>query len=155
MNRILTLQSKLKNLPFGKWLFSKIVARMAPYFTTINPMIEELRPNYIKVSMRKTRAVHNHLKTVHAIAACNLCEFAGGICMEASIPKHRRWIPIGMEVAYLKKAKTNLSATCDLSAVDWENCSEVDCVISVRDTANVEVVAATIKMKVSDKKKRG
>lgn len=42
-----------------------------------------------------------------------------GICAEASIPIHRRWIPMGMEVAYLKKATTNLMATCDLSDVDW------------------------------------
>lgn len=152
MNRVLKLQAQLSKYPFGKTIFSKLVARMAPYFTTINPMIEELQPNYIKVSMRKRRAVHNHLKTVHAIAVCNLCEFAGGICMEASVPKHRRWIPIGMQVSYLKKAKTNLTATCDLSAVDWEACEEVPCHISVRDEKGIEVVSAVITMKVSDKK---
>lgn len=154
MNYLLKLQDKVINKPFGRWLFSKMVARKAPYFTTIKPRIEELKHNYIKVSMKKRPAVHNHIKTVHAIACCNLCEFAAGICMEASIPKHRRWIPIGMDVAYLAKAGTDLTADCDLSAVDWDQTTEVPCVVEVKDTGGVVVVKATIRMKVSDRKKK-
>jgi len=153
MNRVLNLQAKLQGKPFGKIIFSKMLANMAPYFKTIRPRVEELRPNYMKASMRKRPAVHNHIKTVHAIASCNLCEFTAGICMEASIPKHRRWIPMGMEVQYLKKAKTDLTAECDLSAVQWETCDHVICEVSVKDTEGIEVVKANIKMKVSDKKK--
>ena len=151
MNRVLKLQAKFSKYPFGKKLFSKAVARMAPYFTTINPHIEELRHNYILVSMKKKRKVHNHLKTVHAIAMCNLCEFAAGICMESSIPKHRRWIPAEMKVAYLKKAKTDLRASCDLSFVDWENCDHVICPVKVLDKDGVVVMTADINMKVGDK----
>jgi acyl-coenzyme A thioesterase PaaI-like protein len=151
MNRILDLQEKLKKVPFGNSIFSGILARFAPYFTTIKPKVVELRPNYMKASMKKRKAVHNHLKTVHAIAMCNLCEFTGGILMEASIPKHRRWIPVGMTVNYVAKAKTDLTATCDLSHVDWETCDEVICNVSVRDTSDVEVMNAAITMKVSDK----
>ena len=154
MNRVLALQAKLSKFPFGQRLFSMAVARMAPYFTTIKPHIEEVRPNYIRVSMRKRRAVHNHLQTVHAIAMCNLCEFAGGICMEASIPKHRRWIPVGMTVEYLAKAKTDLVAECDLSKVDWNTTEEVACDIDVKDTAGKVVMHALIRMKVSDRPAR-
>jgi len=153
MNRILALQKKIINLPFGRIMFSKILARYAPYFTTIKPYVIELKHNYIKVSMPKRRAVHNHLKTVHAIAMCNLCEFAAGICMETSNPKHRRWIPMGMDVQYLKKAKTDLTAECDLSSVDWDRCDFVLCNVDVKDKEGVVVCSAIIKMKVSDKKK--
>lgn len=152
MNRVLKLQAKLSKYPMGRWLFSSAVARMAPYFTTIKPSIEELKHNYIRVSMKKRRKVHNHIKTVHAIAMCNLCEFAAGICMEASIPKHRRWIPAEMKVAYLKKAKTNLTAECDLSFVDWENCGEVLCPVDVKDLDGNVVMTAEIMMKVGDRK---
>ncbi len=138
----------------GKTLFSMALARMAPYFKTIKPRVKELRANYIEVTMAKRPAVHNHLKTVHAIACCNLCEFAAGICMEASIPKHRRWIPVGMDVKYLKKTKTDLRATCDLSEVDWENCNEAICHVPVFDLNGEKVVEAYITMKVSDKPKR-
>jgi len=154
MNRILNLQEKLKKVPFGNAIFSGILARFAPYFTTIKPKVVELRPNYMKASMKKRKAVHNHLKTVHAIAMCNLCEFTGGILMEASIPKHRRWIPVAMTVNYVAKAKTDLTATCDLSHVDWNTCDEVICNVSVRDTSDVEVMNAAITMKVSDKPKK-
>lgn len=154
MNRILKLQDQLKGIPFGNSIFSGILARFAPYFTTIKPKVVELRPNYMKASMKKRRAVHNHLKTVHAIAMCNLCEFTGGILMEASIPKHRRWIPVAMTVNYVAKAKTDLTATCDLSHIEWDTCKEVICNVSVRDTSDVEVMNAAITMKVSDKPKK-
>jgi len=135
MNRVLKLYNKAQN-----------------YFTTINPQIEELRPNFIKVTMRKRKAIHNHLKTVHAIAMCNLCEYAMGICAESSISSHRRWIPMGMQVAYLKKATTNLTATCDLSKADWEQ-PEVPCFVSVKNTDGIEVMTATITLRVTDKPK--
>jgi len=153
-NRILDLQEKLKKVPFGNYIFSGFLARFAPYFTTITPKVVVLKPNYMKASMKKRRAVHNHLKTVHAIAMCNLCEFTGGILMEASIPKHRRWIPVGMTVKYVAKAKTDLTATCDLTWVDWETCDEVICQVSVRDNSEVEVMNAAITMKVSDEPKK-
>jgi len=85
---------------------------------------------------------------------CNLCEFAGGICMEASIPNHRRWIPIGMEVAYIKKAETDLLAICDLGNPNWDNIDHQICHVSVSDKNGVEVMTADIKMKVSDRPKR-
>lgn len=150
MNPVLKLYNKVQRYPFGKRIFSYMVSRKAPYFTTIRPQIEELRPNFIQVKMRKRKAIHNHLKTVHAIAMCNICEYAMGICAETSIPKHRRWIPMGMEVAYLKKATTDLTATCDLSDADW-NRSEVPCFVSVKNTEGVEVMTATIMLKVTDK----
>jgi len=153
MNYVIKLYEQTKKYPFGKRIFSHLIARKAPYFTTIRPQVEELRPNFMKVSMRKRRAVHNHLKTVHAIAVCNLCEFTMGICTEASIPKHRRWIPMGMDIAYLKKAKTDLTATCDLSKVDWEQ-SEVPCFVSVKDKEGLEVSTATIRLKITDKPKK-
>jgi len=127
-----------------------MVARKAPFFKTIRPQIEELRPNFIKVSMKKRKAILNHIQTVHAIAMCNICEYAMGICAEVSIPNHRRWIPMGMEVAYLKKATTNLTATCDLSKVDWTP-SEVPCFVSVKNIKGVEVMTATITLKITDK----
>ncbi len=154
MNRVLKMYDKVQKYPFGKRLFSYMVSRQAPYFTTIGPQVEELRANFIKVNMRKRSAIHNHLKTVHAIAMCNLCEYAMGICTEASIPNHRRWIPMGMEVAYLKKATTNLTATCDLSDANWEQ-SEVPCFVSVTNTDGVEVMTATIMLKVTNKPTKG
>jgi len=152
MNRVLALQEKLLKFPFGKSLFSFAIAQNAPYFTTIRPKIQKLQPNFCKISMRKRRRVQNHIKTVHAIAMCNLCELTAGLCTEVSLPKKYRWIPVGMKVNYVKKAKTDLTATCELKDVDWDNINEVFCFVSVKDTNNVEVMNATIEMKISPKK---
>ncbi len=150
MNRILSIQTKLSKLPFGSLIFSKVLANYAPYFRTIKPRVLELKSGYLKVSMKKRRAVQNHIKTVHAIACCNLCEFAAGICMEATIPKHRRWIPKSMNVDYLAKAGTDLTAVCDLTTVDWEQ-SDIICEVPVYDAHGVVVVKAYITMYISDK----
>jgi hypothetical protein len=40
---------------------------------------------------------------------------AMGLVAEASIPEHLRWLPMGMNVDYLKKAQGQLTAT---SAID-------------------------------------
>ena len=58
--------------------------------------------------------VQNHIKTVHAIAVCNLVEMTMGIIAEATIPKDLRWLPMGMNVDYLKKATGKLTATSQI-----------------------------------------
>jgi len=152
MNRVLALQKRLLKFPFGKSLFSFAIAQNAPYFTTIRPKIQELKPNFCKINMRKRRRVQNHLKTVHAIAMCNLCELTAGLCTEVSLPKKYRWIPVGMKVNYVKKATTDLTATCEFKDIDWDNINEVFCFVSVKDTNNVEVMNANIEMRISLKK---
>lgn len=63
------------------------------------------------VSMTQRWAVQNHIKTVHAIAMCNLVEMAMGLVAESTIPSHLRWLPMGMDIDYLKKATGTLTAT--------------------------------------------
>ena len=149
MHRVLQIQKNLQKYPWGQSIFSYLVARNAPYFLTIRPKIEVLKPHFCQIKMRKRRRVENHIRTVHAIAMCNLCELTAGLCLEVSLPKTHRWIPAGMQVAYVKKAKTDLRAVCELGTIDWDNCKEVACFVSVKDTNEVEVMNATIQMKVS------
>ena len=108
------IYNKLNKYPFGKKLFSFIVCRNAPYFGTIKPFFEELEPGKCIISMKKRKSVTNHLKTVHAIAMCNLVELAGGVCTDVSLPYGIRWIPKGMTVEYLSMAKTDLKGVCDI-----------------------------------------
>lgn len=67
------------------------------------------------VTMNQRWAVQNHIKTVHAIAVCNLVEMTMGIVAESTIPSHLRWLPMGMNIDYLKKATGKLHGT---SAID-------------------------------------
>src|SRR3990167_4658029 len=95
-NSTLRIWQRLTSLPGGKWAFSRMICAKAPYFSTIRPEFVELRPGYCEVTIRKRRAVHNHIGTVHAIAMCNMAEVAAGIMTDVTIPATHRWIPKGM-----------------------------------------------------------
>lgn len=133
----------------GKTLFSKKICEIAPYFATIDPQFFELRPGYAEVTMPNTRKVHNHLGTVHAIAMCNLAEISAGLMTDVSIPETCRWIPIGMNVRYLAKARTDLRGVADGSKIDWQNPGDKDVPVRITDTEGIEVCTATITVKVS------
>ena len=102
--------------------------------------------------MKKRRAVTNHLKTVHAIAMCNMAELAGGLMTEVSLPKNKRWIPSGMTVKYLKKATTNLTAIADGNELDWNTDGEIEVPVRITDDNNELVFSAEIKMNIKTKK---
>ena len=139
--------------PLGARLFSRAVTLRAPYFASISPLVRELRPGRCEIFVRKHRAVHNHIGTVHAIALCNMCELAGGLMIDSSLPRELRWIPRGMTVRYLKKAETDMSAVAE-SALDFPSDFQGDVVlpVKVRDTAGQVVMEADITMYVSPKK---
>ena len=152
MQKTLKLYQSLKHLPLGKIIFSKMLCFMTPYFSSIKPSIKELTMNRCVVFMKKRRAVTNHLKTVHAIAMCNMAELAGGLMTEVSLPKNKRWIPSGMTVKYLKKATTNLTAIADGNELDWSTDSEIEVPVSITDDNNELVFSAEIKMNIKTKK---
>ena len=144
----LAMYNKITKLPAGNWIFSKAVCLVAPYFGSIKPNFDELRPNFCQVSIKKRRRVQNHIGTVHAIAMCNMAELAGGTMTDVSIPKKARWIPAGMTVQYVKKAKTDLVAIADGTGLDWTINGDVIVPVKVRDTAGETVFTADITMNV-------
>ena len=153
MSQAMDMWNKLQGKPLGKWLFARAICWKAPYFGSIAPSFLELRPGFARVSLKKRRAVQNHIGTVHAIAACNLAELGAGTMMEASLPKSMRWLPKGMNVQYLKKCETDLIAEC--STADFGEGPARDVIVSVdmKDTRGNVVVHADINMYVSPRKK--
>ena len=150
---LLKLWKTFSNKPLGKWLVSKIICIKAPYFSSIKPRFVDIKPGRVEVMMRKRRAVHNHIKTVHAIAMCNAAELAGGTCLDVSLSADFRWIPVAMEVKYLKMAKTDLRVVCELDGFDWSEPQDVIMPVGVFDTYGAEVFHADITMRISCKKK--
>jgi len=145
---------RLQRNALGRWLFSRAVARRAPYLRTIKPRFLELGPRVCRVSFRKRRAVENHIGTVHALAIGNLCELAAGMCTEVTIPAGMRWIPRSMTIEYLAKAETDVTATARLDKDEWSGAEDVGVPVTVTDTAGNEVVRAVINIYVSPKKER-
>ena len=143
---------RMKRSAFGRFMFARTVCKRAPYFGTIKPRFHDLEPKLCRVSMRKRRAVENHIRTVHALAMGNLCELAAGMCTEVTIPVGMRWIPRGMTIEYLAKAETDVTATARLEKTEWAQAENVAVPVSVHDVNGKEVVRAVISMYVSPRK---
>jgi acyl-coenzyme A thioesterase PaaI-like protein len=138
---------RLQNKPGGSALFSAAMMARVPYFASVVPHVHRMEPGYCEVTAPKWYFVYNHLKTFHAIAACNLAEVAMGMLMEATTPSSHRWIPKAMNVQYLGKATTSLRAVAKLEGQDFASITEgTDVVvpISITDRDGKEVVKAEI-----------
>lgn len=136
----------------GNTDFTKLAAEIAPYFQTIDPMFVDLKPGYAELVLANQEKVHNHLGTIHAIAMCNAAEFVAGMMTEVSVPENLRWIPAGMTVRYLAKAKTDLRAVARGDGLDWTKKGKIEVPVVLYDTNGKEVFTAVILMHISDKK---
>ncbi len=137
----------------GKWAFSRMLCFKAPYFGTIRPRFEELRPGFCELGIRKRRAVLNHLGSVHAIAMCNMAELAGGTMTEVTVPSSHRWIPKSMVVQYLKVAKSDLAAVATpRTQIDLSQAGEFQVDVVVRNQEGETVFTALITMWVTPRK---
>ncbi|TWI09414.1 hotdog fold domain-containing protein [Aerolutibacter ruishenii] len=156
MPPVLALFRRITRWPGGHWLFSRAVCLKAPYFATIAPRFVTLEPGRCEVRMRDRRRVHNHLGTVHAIALCNLAELSAGVMTDASLPTGMRWIPKGMSVEYLKKAKGTMHAVAipDRPLVDADTGYDAPVTVAIRDEAGDTVFRARIAMWVSPRPPR-
>jgi acyl-coenzyme A thioesterase PaaI-like protein len=141
MNQALGMYQKL-----GNEAFTSAVCDFAPYFSTIEPVFTELRPGYAEVKFANRRAVHNHMGTVHAIALCNAAELAAGTMTTVSIPDGRQWIPVGMQVQYLAKAKTDMRVVANGEGVAWDSVGNVEVPVDAFDTDGKPVFTARITM---------
>lgn len=147
---------RLARVPGGLALFSRAVGLAAPFFASVQPKITHFESGRIEVSMKKRRGVLNHIGTVHAIACCNLCEFAMGMLVELHRPATVRWIPSEMNVRYLQKAKTDLHAVATLpDHLDWLMPQTLVVSVSVFDEFKNEVVQADIHVKLSPDNQTG
>lgn len=139
------LWQRLSALPLGNRLFSAAVALRAPYFRTVLPTVTEMRSGRSVVHAPLWWGVHNHIKTFHAVAACNLAEVAMGMLAEATVPSTHRWLPRGMRVEYLAKATTGLRAVAELDTIPaFDEATNIDVPVHVYDKSGAEVVRATI-----------
>ncbi len=149
---VLTLYRQVSKLPQGRRVFSRLFTLKAPDFGTVRPRFTALRPNYAELTIRKRRAVHNHIGTVHVIAICNGLEAAMGALAEASVPSTKRWIPKGMEVGYAAKATSDITCIAETDPEQWTG-TDPDVPVrvrGVRDDGTV-VVEGVIRLWVTDK----
>lgn len=156
MPAVLDLWRKTSALPAGNRVFSFAFSRKAPYFASIGPRFTVIEPDRAELVIANRRRVHNHLGTVHAIALCNGLEAAMGALAEATIPRDRRWIPRGMEVAYTAKATSDVTCIAETDPEQWtaEVGDGYDLPVRVRGvrTDGTVVVEGEIRLWVTEKR---
>jgi len=136
----------------GNEEYAKLVCELAPYFSTIDPQFVDVKPGYVEVCIKNRKEIQNHLGSIHAAAMCNVAELAGGMLTEISLPEGKRWIPSGMNVQYLAKAKTDLKAIADGSGIDWTTPGKLTIPVDLFDTDCNKVFAAQIIMNIKESK---
>ena len=102
--------------------------------------------------MPQRRSVENHLGTVHALAMGNLCELAAGLCTEVTVPATMRWIPRGMQIDYLAKAETDVTAEATFPAIEEGRAQDVVVPVDITDQHGTRVAHADITLYVSPRK---
>ena len=151
---VLVRYRQMARWPAGRWLFSRAICLKAPYFSTISPRFVALEVGRCEVRIADRRRVHNHIGTVHAIALCNLAELSAGMMAEVTVPASMRWIPKGMTVEYLAKARGTMHALAVPESAVSDSVSGYawPVTVSVRDDGDLEVFRARIDMWVSPRK---
>ncbi len=79
-----------------------------------------------------------------------------GLLAEATTPRTHRWIPTGMQVAYLAKSTTDLLCVAETTPADWEVGAAGDVRVAVRAlrTDGTVVVEGVITIYVSERPSR-
>lgn len=148
---ILTKWKILSRLPGGRWVFGRLLSLFVPYTGTIGANVVSLRPGHCKATLVDRRGVRNHLGSVHALALGNLGEMTLGLAMTALQPKNGRFIPVKLEMAYLKKARGLLTCEVDLPYVDWPDQGDWEGEALIQDESGETVCKVLAHFKVGRK----
>ena len=143
---------KLADKPGGRYAFSKLVGRMAPYTGSISAKVLDVGFGRAEVELREHKAIRNHIHSIHAIALANLAELAGNIGFVYGLPDDARFIVAGLEIDYLKKARGRLLATTSCPVPKTSERQEYLVPVEIRDESGEVVASARLRTLVGPKK---
>ena len=126
-------------LPGGKWIFSRLAGKMAPYTGTINAQVDDLKPGYARLKMADRKVVRNHLNSIHAVALVNFIEKTTGMAMVSQFPPGMRGIVTHISVDFVKKARGQLLAECHAPPIRKDSRQAYIVAADVKDSQGIIV----------------
>ena len=145
---------RLHGLPGGSRLFTRLVGEAAPYTGTMGAQVLELRDGYCRTRLPDRHRVRNHLRSIHAIALCNLAELTANAAMAYSLPDDARFIVAGLSIEYVKKARGAIEGECTCPVPESAERVEYEVPVVLRDGAGEVVARAVLRTLVGPKRRR-
>lgn len=142
---LLQLWRRLRPLPGGAWLFSRILGWRVPYSGSVRPQVRELEPGHAEVEIPDRRANRQHLGSVHAIALLNVAEQASGLALLTGLPEGVRGIVTQISMQYLKKARGTIRAVSRVAVPTVTGDLEFDVTADCLDRGGDVVARATVR----------
>ncbi len=143
--RLLKMWHRLSPLPGGRWLFSFLLGRLAPYTGSIGAQVKDLRPGYARIEMRDRHRVRNHLNSIHAIALMNLGEVTTGLALLIGLKPGVRGIIVGLSIEYFKKARGRMISVAETNQPEVLSDIEHEVIADITNQSGEIVARCTAK----------
>ncbi len=117
-NQFTKLLSITKYLPASarSGILSKAFGKVVPYVGTTGVYYETVEPNQVVVSLNNTKAVQNHIGSIHAVAITLLAETATGFILGLNLPSDRVLLIKSYSVNFYRPIKKGqIAAVASLS----------------------------------------
>jgi acyl-coenzyme A thioesterase PaaI-like protein len=151
-NEILDTWARFTRWPGGRWAFAQAIGLSVPYAGSIGARVTELSAGHAVATLAERRAVRNHLRSIHAVALVNLGELIANLALMSTQPRGTRWIVVGMESEYLRKARGLITARCDLAQPDWSTDGELVGVAELVDEGGAAVCRVQLRWRIGPKR---
>lgn len=142
--RLLDTWNRWSRIPGGRWLFSRLIGRVAPYSGSIRPTVMDLAPGRARVTIRERRALRNPFASVHAVALANLGELTSGLAMWTLMPARLRGIVTSLRITFTKKGRGRLVAESVVVLPDVTAPMAHEVTALIRDEAGDAVAEVTV-----------